>query len=44
MGEDFLEIKDIANSRFKKVNFFKPQSSRDESKETYLHCKLLKTL
>ena len=44
MGEDFLEIKDIANSRFKKVNFFKPQSSRDESKETYLHCKFLKTL
>ena len=44
MGEDFLEIKDIANSRFKKVNFFKPQSSRDESRETYLHCKLLKTL
>ena len=44
MGEDFLEIKDIANSRFKKVNFFKPQSSRNESRETYLHCKLLKTL
>ena len=44
MGEDFLEIKDIANSRFKKVNFFKTQSSRNESRETYLHCKLLKTL
>tara|TARA_Y100000591_G_C21763059_1_gene661193 strand:+ start:451 stop:1077 length:627 start_codon:yes stop_codon:yes gene_type:complete len=44
MGEDFLEIKDIANSSFKKVNFFKPQSSRNESKETYLHCKFLRSL
>ena len=28
----------------KKVNFFKPESSRKESKETYLHCEILKTL
>jgi len=29
---------------FKKVNFFKPESSRKESKETYLHCAVLKSL
>ena len=44
MGEDFLEVKDLAKSTFKKVQFFKPESSRDESKETYLHCTILKTL
>ncbi len=44
MGEDFLEVKNLAKSLFKEVNFFKPQSSRNESKETYLHCKLLKSL
>jgi 23S rRNA U2552 (ribose-2'-O)-methylase RlmE/FtsJ len=44
MGEDFLEVKSLAKSIFKKVNFFKPQSSRKESKETYLHCEILKTL
>ena len=44
MGEDFLEVKELAKSRFKKVQFFKPESSRDESKETYLHCTILKTL
>jgi 23S rRNA (uridine2552-2'-O)-methyltransferase len=44
MGEDFLEVKNLAKSIFKKVNFFKPQSSRQESKETYLHCEILKTL
>ena len=38
MGEDFLEVKKLAKSIFKKVNFFKPESSRKESKETYLHC------
>ena len=26
------------------VNFFKPVSSRKESKETYLHCEILKSL
>ena len=44
MGNDFLEVKNLAKSLYKNVNFFKPQSSRNESKETYLHCKVLKTL
>mgnify|MGYP001368456411 CR=1 FL=1 len=44
MGEDFLEVKNQAKSIFKKVNFFKPNSSRKESKETYLHCEILKSL
>ena len=44
MGEDFLQVKNLAKSTFNKVNFFKPQSSRKESKETYLHCEILKTL
>ena len=44
MGEDFLEIKDFAKSKFQKVQFFKPEASRNESKETYLHCAILKTL
>ena len=44
MGEDFIETKNLAKSKFKKVQFFKPESSRNESKETYLHCSILKTL
>ena len=44
MGEDFIEVKKLAKSLFKNVNFFKPESSRNESKETYLHCKILRTL
>ena len=44
MGEDFLEVKNLAKSLFRNVNFFKPDSSRSESKETYLHCEFLKTL
>ena len=44
MGDDFLEVKDLAKSKFKKVQFFKPEASRNESKETYLHCAILKTL
>ena len=44
MGEDFLEVKKIAKEKFKKVEFFKPESSRGESKETYIHCSILKTL
>ena len=44
MGEDFIKVKNLAKSLFKDVNFFKPESSRSESKETYLHCKFLKTL
>ena len=44
MGEDFIEVKKLAKSVFQKVNFFKPFSSRKESKETYLHCEILKIL
>ena len=44
MGDDFIEVKNLAKSVFKKVNFSKPQSSRKESKETYLHCEILKSL
>jgi len=44
MGEDFIEVKNLAKSVFQKVNFFKPKSSRKESKETYLHCEILKSL
>ena len=44
MGEDFIEVKNLAKSLFKDVNFYKPISSRNESKETYIHCKNLKTL
>ena len=44
MGEDFVEVKNLAKSIFKKVSFFKPESSRKESKETYLHCEILKSL
>ncbi len=44
MGEDFIDVKNLAKSVFKKVNFFKPESSRKESKETYLHCEVLKSL
>jgi len=44
MGDDFIEVKNLAKSLFKKVNFFKPESSRKESKETYLHCAILKSL
>ena len=44
MGDDFIELKDLAKSLFKNVNFYKPESSRNESRETYLHCEFLKTL
>ena len=44
MGDDFLEVKKTAKLIFEDVSFFKPESSRRESKETYIHCKFLKTL
>ena len=44
MGEDFLEVKNLAKNNFKKVDFYKPESSRAESKETYIICSALKTL
>ena len=43
MGEDFEEIKAYAKKTFKKINFFKPNSSRDNSRETYIHCNRLNT-
>ena len=44
MGEDFDIAKSTAKKNFKKINFFKPLSSRKESKETYIHCTGLNTL
>ena len=44
MGEDFDEIKKSSKTLFKEVKFFKPISSRNESRETYIHCRILKTL
>ena len=44
MGEEFLEVKRLAKKNFKKVQFYKPKSSRSESKETYIHCSTLSTL
>ena len=43
MGEDFEEIKVKAKKYFKKIDFFKPNSSRGESRETYIHCSGLST-
>ena len=43
MGEEFDEIKIRAKKYFKKVRFFKPNSSRYESRETYIHCSELNT-
>ena len=44
MGQDFELIKKKAKKNFNKVSFYKPNSSRYNSKETYLHCQGLKTL
>ena len=43
MGEEFEEIKNRSKKYFKKIDFFKPDSSRDESRETYIHCSELST-
>ena len=43
MGEDFEEIKKISKKYFRKNQFFNPHSSRDESRETYIHCSELST-
>ena len=43
-GYDFLNVKKFAEKKFEKVNFFKPESSKNFSKETYIHCKKFKTL
>jgi 23S rRNA (uridine2552-2'-O)-methyltransferase len=44
MGDDFILVKDLAKKNFKIVEFFKPESSRSESKETYIFCSTLKSL
>ena len=44
MGQDFELVKKEAKKKFNKVNFYKPNSSRTNSKETYIHCQGLKTL
>ena len=53
VGFENLSVEKIAKNvkkiiptklRFKKVQFFKPEASRNESKETYLHCVTLKPL
>ena len=43
-GTDFLNVKSLAQNKFHRVNFFKPESSRDHSKETYIHCAGIKSL
>ena len=43
MGEDFDEVKFTAKKYFKNIDFFKPNSSRDESREIYIHCSGLST-
>ncbi len=43
-GEDFEEVKNLAKKKFKKVDFYKPSSSRNESKETYIHCRGISAL
>ncbi len=43
-GQDFLNVKNLAKSKFREVNFFKPESSRGYSKETYIHCAGIRTL
>ena len=43
MGEDFEAIKIYAKKTFKKIHFFKPNSSRDNSRETYIYCNRLNT-
>ena len=44
MGKALYEQSKEAKTLFKKVSFFKPESSRKESKETYLHCEILRSL
>jgi len=39
MGSEFKEIKKKASATFKKVIFYKPSSSRKDSRELYMFCK-----
>ncbi len=43
MGEDFEAIKIYAKETFKNIRFFKPNSSRHNSRETYIYCNRLNT-
>ena len=38
MGDDFINVKNFAKKNFKIVKFFKPNSSKSDSKETYIQC------
>ena len=42
MGSSFNEIVADAKKKFKEVNIFKPLSSRKDSKESFIICKLLR--
>ncbi len=42
MGEIFNEIVALGKKNFKEVKVFKPQSSRKESKESFIVCKNLR--
>ena len=42
-GEDFEAIKIYAKETFKNIRFFKPNSSRHNSRETYIYCNRLNT-
>jgi len=42
MGSTFNEVVSMANNVFKKVNVFKPKSSRKDSKENFIICKNLR--
>ena len=44
MGDDFIEVKNLAKSLFKDVNFFKPKSSETNLKKLIYIVRLLKTL
>ena len=38
---EMLKAKRLAENKFRKVNFFKPDSSKSHSKESYIICKKL---
>jgi len=42
MGSSFNEIVEIAKTKFKQVNIFKPPASRKDSKENFIICKNLR--
>ena len=42
MGSSFNEIVTIAKKKFKEVNVYKPPSSRKDSKESFIICKVLR--